>query len=101
MPFVNWVTNPALAYMRLHGRNEAGYITGRTVAERFNYLYSDQELTEIAEKVETLTHSAVETHVVYNNNASDYAIRSALRFKEIFGAKTPHRLSGSTRVDSQ
>lgn len=91
MPFLSRVTTPDLAYMRLHGRNEQGYITGRTVAERFNYLYSDEELTGIAEKVKKLAEQAKETHVVYNNNASDYAIRSARRFREMIEGIPPVR----------
>lgn len=81
MPTISMVTNPQLAYMRLHGRNEEGYVKGRTVAERFNYLYSDQELKEIKEKVTEIAEEARETHVIYNNNASDYAIQSALKFQ--------------------
>jgi uncharacterized protein YecE (DUF72 family) len=44
MPELNWVTSPELAYFRLHGRNEAGFVKGRTVAERFNYDYSETEI---------------------------------------------------------
>ena len=82
-PYVEMVTSPELAYMRCHGRNVEGYVKGRTVAERFNYQYPEEELQEIAEKVEALAEQAKETHVVYNNNASDYAIKSAKRFQEI------------------
>jgi uncharacterized protein YecE (DUF72 family) len=48
MPPVDAVTNPRLAYLRCHGRNERGYMSGRTVAERFDYDYSDEELEETA-----------------------------------------------------
>ena len=34
--------------LRLHGRDPKAYITGKTVAVRFNYDYSDAELGEIA-----------------------------------------------------
>lgn len=87
MPTVSLVTNPDLAYMRLHGRNEEGYVKGRTVADRFNYLYSDQELREIKEKVTEIAKEARETHVIYNNNASDYAIQSAKTFQEMLPAR--------------
>ena len=42
------VTNPKLAYLRVHGRNTEGYLTGRSVAERFGWEYTDEELEEIA-----------------------------------------------------
>jgi uncharacterized protein YecE (DUF72 family) len=77
------VTNPSLAYLRCHGRNVEGYVKGRSVATRFNYQYAEEELREIAGKVEALAEQAQETHVVYNNNASDYAIKSAKRFQRI------------------
>lgn len=88
MPYVNWVTNPDLAYMRLHGRNAEGYISGKTVAARFNYLYSEEELQEIATKAKELSQRAKETHIVYNNNSRDYAIRSAKRFRELIDQQT-------------
>ena len=37
MTFSNEITNPDLGYWRFHGRNEKAYVTGRTVAERFDY----------------------------------------------------------------
>jgi uncharacterized protein YecE (DUF72 family) len=82
-PYLEMVTNPSLAYMRCHGRNAEGYVRGRSVAKRFNHQYSEAELEEIASRAETLAQSAAETHVIYNNNASDYAIQSAARFQEI------------------
>src|SRR5688572_3815029 len=39
MPSEDYVTG-GLAYLRCHGRNAAGYVKGRTVATRFNYLYN-------------------------------------------------------------
>src|SRR5207247_174161 len=43
MPNDDYVTSPKLAYLRAHGRNVRGYVRGRTVAERFDYDYSDKE----------------------------------------------------------
>lgn len=89
MPAIDLVTNPRLGYMRLHGRNEKGYITGRTVAERFNYQYPDKELDEIADRAEDVADQVSELHVVYNNNASDYAPKAAARFREIMTKRRP------------
>ena len=47
----NLVTSPKLAYLRLHGRNERGYIAGKSVAERFNYDYSDDEIAGVVMRV--------------------------------------------------
>jgi uncharacterized protein YecE (DUF72 family) len=44
----NNVTDAKLAYLRLHRRNERGYIAGRSVAERFDYDYSADEIAGVA-----------------------------------------------------
>jgi len=79
------VTSARLAYLRLHGRNERGYIAGRSVAERFNYDYSDDEIAEIAARVSHLAERAEEVHVAFNNNYSLYAPKAALRLKAAMG----------------
>jgi uncharacterized protein YecE (DUF72 family) len=81
----NLVTSPKLAYLRLHGRNERGYITGKTVAERFNYDYSDEEIAGVATRVGRLAEEAEEVHVAFNNNYSLYAPKAALRLKLAMG----------------
>ncbi len=79
------ITQPSLAYLRLHGRNTHGFLSGTTVAERYNYEYSEDELQQLAARVRKIAEVAQEVHVVYNNNASNYAPRAALRFRELFG----------------
>ena len=79
------VTSARLAYLRLHGRNERGYIAGRSVAERFNYDYSDDEIAGIATRVSDLAEQAEEVHVAFNNNYSLYAPKAALRLKAAMG----------------
>jgi uncharacterized protein YecE (DUF72 family) len=81
----NQITNSKLAYMRLHGRNERAYISGRSVAERFNYDYSDQEIAEVAVRVRELAEDTEDVHVAFNNNHSFYAPKAALRLKAVLG----------------
>jgi uncharacterized protein YecE (DUF72 family) len=85
------VTNPKAAYLRLHGRNAKAYITGKTVAARFDYDYSDKEITEVADRSRKLAQEARELHVIFNNNNLDYAPRAALRLREALDqiVKTP------------
>jgi uncharacterized protein YecE (DUF72 family) len=85
MPSVDAVTNDALAYMRLHGRDEHAYMHGRTVAERFAYEYSDDELEEVAGRVRALAEEAREVHVLFNNNRGADAPSAASRFRELIG----------------
>ncbi|HEY2124925.1 MAG TPA: DUF72 domain-containing protein, partial [Chthoniobacterales bacterium] len=79
------VTTPAIAYLRLHGRDAKAYTTGKTVAARFNYDYADAEVEEVAERAERLARRAREVHVVFNNNALDYAPRAAARLRKALG----------------
>jgi uncharacterized protein YecE (DUF72 family) len=83
MPELDVVTNRKLAYLRAHGRNAKGYVSGRTVAERFDYDYSNAELKEIATRVKELSRGADEVHIVFNNNKSSYAPDAAGRFRRL------------------
>jgi uncharacterized protein YecE (DUF72 family) len=84
-PALNEVTNSRVAYLRLHGRDAKAYLTGKTVAARFNYDYRDDEIQEIAERTHKLARAADEVHVVFNNNALDYAPHAALRLRKALG----------------
>jgi uncharacterized protein YecE (DUF72 family) len=85
LPAVDAVTRRDVAYMRAHGRNTEGYLRGKTVAERFGWVYSDDELREIARRAEGLAEDAGQVHVAFNNNRSSDAPDSARRFRELIG----------------
>jgi uncharacterized protein YecE (DUF72 family) len=85
MPPLDAVTNDGLAYLRAHGRNTEGYLTGRSVAERFAWKYSDEELEEIRGRVSSLAEQAGEVHVAFNNNRGDDAPTAAQRFRALLG----------------
>src|SRR2546430_14927488 len=78
-------TNPDLAYLRLHGRNTRAYLTGKTVAARFDYDYPDGELAEVAERSKKLARATRELHVIFNNNNLDYAPRAGVRLRVALG----------------
>ncbi len=79
------VTDRRLAYLRLHGRDAEAYLRGKTVAERFYYDYSDEEIDEVAERAKKLSREAETVHVVFNNNALDFAPHAALRLRAALG----------------
>ena len=85
IPSVWEVTNPALAIVRLHGRNhETWNKKGLTSsAERFNYDYNDDELAELGKKIEAITAASV--HVVLNNNYEDQGQRNARTLMGLVG----------------
>jgi len=79
------VTTNGLAYLRLHGRNADGYLKGKSVAERFGWEYSDEELEEIAGRARSLAEQADVVHVAFNNNRSANAPTSAGEFRRKLG----------------
>jgi len=82
---LNEITNPNFSYLRLHGRDPKAYLTGKTVAARFNYDYSDKEIEEVADRSRKLAQDAKDVHVVFNNNNLDYAPRAAIRLRAALG----------------
>jgi uncharacterized protein YecE (DUF72 family) len=84
-PVLDEVTNPELAYMRLHGRNRAGYLEGGSAAAQHHYPYSDVELAELAVRVRKIARKAKNVRVVCNNHAEDFAPRAALALRKIIG----------------
>ena len=82
VPTLLEVTNPELVIVRFHGRNyKKWYARVKTTAERFDYLYNDDELAEWVPKVRQLAESAREVHLLFNNNAQDYAIRNGRQLR--------------------
>lgn len=92
-PELDEITNPEIAYLRLHGRDAHAYTTGKTVAARFNYDYTDEEIEEVAARGKKLAQQAPEVHIVFNNNTHDYAPHAALRLRKALNqiAKAPAR----------
>jgi uncharacterized protein YecE (DUF72 family) len=84
MPPVDEVTNPRLAYLRLHGRRP-DWLTLKTAEAKHTYQYPKAELQEIASRVKALAEKAKTVHVVANNHAEDYAPRTALALQELLG----------------
>jgi uncharacterized protein YecE (DUF72 family) len=85
-PLVPAVTDPDLAYVRLHGRNlRAWYKKVATTGERFDYLYSADELREWLPRVEELARHAGEVHVMFNNNRRNYATINAEQMQRLLG----------------
>jgi uncharacterized protein YecE (DUF72 family) len=60
-----------VAYVRFHGRNmETWNKRGGSAAERFDYLYSDEELEEWVPTLRELAGEAQQAYAFFNNNSS-------------------------------
>jgi uncharacterized protein YecE (DUF72 family) len=79
-----------MAYFRFHGRNAEMWWKGDSET-RYKYLYSAEEISELADKVKTGSEKADLTFALFNNHWQGYAPRNAvdimkvlqLPFKEI------------------
>jgi uncharacterized protein YecE (DUF72 family) len=68
VPTVVAATSP-LAYVRLHGRNaDTWNVRGGSASDRFDYLYTREELSEWVEPLRELGEKAEEVYVLFNNN---------------------------------
>jgi uncharacterized protein YecE (DUF72 family) len=81
MPRVAAATHP-LAYVRFHGRNvQTWNIRGGSAADRFDWMYSEEELAEWVTSAQRLAEEADEVYALFNNNRDDFAPRSAMLFR--------------------
>ena len=85
VPPVTAVTAPT-ALIRMHGHNAEMWTKRvKTAAERFDYLYSEDELREWVPRVRDLASDAREVHVLMNNCHRDYSVRNARQIGEMLG----------------
>ena len=67
-----------IAYVRFHGRNaETWNVRGGSAADRFDWLYSEEDLVAWVGPLERLAREAEEVYAMFNNNRDDFAPRSA------------------------
>lgn len=84
------VTSP-VGYVRLHGQNyETWFNKEATRDERYDYLYSEEELLEWLKKIKNISKIARETYVIANNHYKGKALVNILQMKKLFtGKKVP------------
>jgi uncharacterized protein YecE (DUF72 family) len=84
LPTVLDATTEELAVVRFHGRADSTW-SARNVsaAERFRYLYSDDEIAEWAPRAVRLAQLASRVHLLMNNCYQDYGARNAAQLAEL------------------
>ena len=89
MPPIVMLTNPHYSMVRFHGRNRAMWYGKnlKSSRDRFDYLYTREELTPWAERIQRIAEAlqGSEVHVITNNNASNYSIANAFDMQELLG----------------
>ncbi|MBD3337432.1 MAG: DUF72 domain-containing protein, partial [Candidatus Eisenbacteria bacterium] len=71
-------------YVRMHGRNAKTWWGGNG-SERYNYLYSQEELQDWVSKVRDLAQQAKTTYVFFNNCHAGRAVQNARVMGELLG----------------
>ncbi len=76
-----------IGYVRLSGRNaETWNARVSSAAERFKYLYAEEELQEWVEPLHELVEETETTYAMFNNCYRDYAPRNADQLKALLAA---------------
>jgi len=78
------ITNPHFSYVRLHGRNYKEWFkenAGRD--ERYNYLYSKEELEDWIKKIKDLANRSDKVFVITNNHYRGQALTNALQIRNM------------------
>ena len=82
-------TRAPLAYLRLHGRNQAAWWTHAQAEDRYNYLYTDAELEPVAAIVKDEAALEKRVLVYFNNHFSAKAVANADILKNQIGELAP------------
>jgi uncharacterized protein YecE (DUF72 family) len=77
-------TNPEFSYVRLHGRNYKNWFNEKAGRdERYNYLYSKNELEDWIARIKELGNKSNKVFVITNNHYQGQAMANALQIKNM------------------
>ena len=76
-----------IGYIRLHGRNAAKWFQHDEAHERYDYLYSRQELQEWVPRIRHVQESTEKTFVFCNNHYRAQAVVNALELKHLLSGQ--------------
>ncbi|MCL4426558.1 MAG: DUF72 domain-containing protein [Firmicutes bacterium] len=80
LPPLAVVTAP-IAYVRFHGRNKEKWWKHKEAWERYNYLYSREELAQWLPRIMKMASQATKTYVLFNNCHAGHAAANARLLK--------------------
>lgn len=76
------------AYLRFHGRNKAKWFDHDKPHQRYDYLYTEQEMEELKQPVLEMSKKAPETLALFNNHYGAQAVTNARQLAEKLGRPT-------------
>lgn len=77
------VATSDIAYIRFHGRNRFKWWKQNMPDERYDYLYTDDELKEWVAKIEALSKSASKVLIFFNNHPRGQAAKNAIELRRM------------------
>jgi uncharacterized protein YecE (DUF72 family) len=77
LPPVAVVTNSQIGYVRFHGRNTEKWWNHKEASERYDYLYTGEELSEWRVKILGMAAKAQNIYVMFNNHRRGKAVINA------------------------
>jgi len=83
------VATSGTAYVRFHGRNAARWHRHEQAHERYDYLYSREELAAWVPRIRELDAAAARTLVFMNNHYQGKAVTNARQLKELLATGQP------------
>jgi uncharacterized protein YecE (DUF72 family) len=88
VPPVVAATSPTLSMIRFHGHNaDTWEKRGISAAERFRYLYSEDELEKWVEPAKELAGKSQQLHILMNNCYEDYGVRNAAQIADLIAKR--------------
>jgi uncharacterized protein YecE (DUF72 family) len=72
------MTTSNLGYIRFHGRNKEKWWQHEQAYQRYDYLYSEQELKEWVPKIKTISSKTTDQYIFMNNHYKGKAAKNAL-----------------------
>ncbi|MBD3184561.1 DUF72 domain-containing protein [Candidatus Poribacteria bacterium] len=72
----------SIGYVRFHGRNAEKWWEGDS-SERYNYLYSEEEIQQWVPKIKELAVSTRDTYLMFNNCHAGHAAKNAKDMQDI------------------
>jgi uncharacterized protein YecE (DUF72 family) len=86
-------TTSAIGYVRFHGRNaEKWWKQDRSPAERYDYLYSVEQMTEWLPLIARVESRTRDTYVFFNNHRNGQAGVNAWQMAELLGVRRQNPL---------
>ena len=83
------VSTSNIAYVRFHGRNAKTWWKHEEAWQRYDYLYTEEELSEWVPKVETLAEETETLYLFFNNHYKGKSATNARMFAQMLGLELP------------